>query len=177
MKIIVLACLLFALPGQTLANVKTAELFSTINQRLSYMEDVALYKAIHHLPIEDVEREKVVLEKSKSKAASVGLDPQRIEGFFQAQIAVAKAIQYRHRADFLSTPRTRLPRDLKKEVRPALIKLGGQLIQRMMGYIEEHGAIQPEDFDLFDKAITIRFVTPADKRLLFNALLQVAPAS
>ncbi|MCP3901424.1 MAG: chorismate mutase, partial [Desulfobacteraceae bacterium] len=47
--------------SQAWAEVTSEELFSTINERLSYMEDVALFKAQKHLPIENIEREKVVL--------------------------------------------------------------------------------------------------------------------
>lgn len=77
-------------------------LFKTINDRLSYMEDVALFKAVNHLPIEDSVREKKVIANAKTSAASKGLDPDSVEAFFEAQISVAKAIQYRYRADLLS---------------------------------------------------------------------------
>ena len=79
-------------------------IFSTINERLSYMEDVALFKAQNHLPIEDIQRESVVINKAKVSASEQGLDPEIVKDFFQAQISVAKAIQYRYRADLLSQP-------------------------------------------------------------------------
>lgn len=43
-----------------------------INERLSYMKDVAGYKAEQHLPIEDLTQEKKVLDQSVSEAESFG---------------------------------------------------------------------------------------------------------
>lgn len=59
-------------------------LFKSINERLSYMELVALYKAINHLPIEEIARENIVIDKAKVAAQAKGLDPVHIEVFFKA---------------------------------------------------------------------------------------------
>ncbi len=100
-------------------NTQDAEaLFETINQRLSYMKDVGLYKAQNQLAIENVERERVVLNSAKTAAAEKGLDADAVAGFFTAQISAAKAIQYRYRADLLSQPSQRQPLDLNAEIRP-----------------------------------------------------------
>ena len=86
--------------------------FSAINERLSYMEDVALFKANHQRPIEDIKREAFVIEKAAKSAQEFGLNRESIVAFFTSQISAAKAIQYRYRADLLSQPSSKKPRDL-----------------------------------------------------------------
>ncbi|MFT4925108.1 MAG: chorismate mutase [Phenylobacterium sp.] len=56
-------------------------LFKTINQRLSYMEDVALYKAQNQLAIENIKREVVVLNGAKKAASKQGLNADRWKDF------------------------------------------------------------------------------------------------
>jgi chorismate mutase len=158
---------------QTRAEVTSAELFSTINERLSYMEDVALFKAQKHLPIENIEREKTVLDKAKMSANIEGLDPDYIEDFFKAQIAVAKAIQFRYRADLLSEPSIEKPRDLQKEVRPALLDLGDRIIKNIVDYVKTHGSIRPTLLSEFNTVISMKYVAASDKKLLFEALQRV----
>ncbi|PSW20171.1 chorismate mutase [Photobacterium sanctipauli] len=148
-------------------------LFNTINERLSYMEDVALFKANNHLPIEDVEREKVVVKKAIDSAANHGLSPQQTKAFFQAQIAVAKAIQYRHRADWLSQPASNQPRDLHQVIRPELLTLGNQINVELAAYIEQNGKISAKQEDMFKQSITVKYVSESDKELLFNALKKI----
>ena len=116
---------------QVWAGVTSQDLFSAINERLSYMEDVALFKAQQHLPIENIERENVVLDKAKMSAFKQGLDPDSIEGFFEAQISVAKAIQFRYRADLLFEPSVEKSKNLQNEVRPLLLELGDQIIKNI----------------------------------------------
>ncbi len=173
MKCLLIFSLLIILSPQTRAEVTSAELFSTINERLSYMEDVALFKKQQHIPIEDVEREKLVIDRAKKAAHNKGLDPNHIEDFFKAQIAVAKAIQFRYRADLLSLPSFEKPKDLQGEVRPALLNLGDQTIKQMMQYIKTYGSFKPALFSEFDAAINIKYVTTSDKQLLFGTLLKV----
>jgi chorismate mutase len=70
-----------------------------MNERLSYMKDVAGYKAEQHLPIEDLVQEKKVLDQSLAEAESFGLSSETVKPFIVTQMNVAKAIQYRYRAD------------------------------------------------------------------------------
>ena len=92
-----------------------------VNERLSYMKDVAGYKAEQHLPIEDLTQEKKVLDQSLSEAESFGLNSETVKPFIVTQMNVAKAIQYRYRADWLSSPESNWkPQDLA-EVRLKLV--------------------------------------------------------
>jgi len=173
MKIWSFCFLLMLCSFQAGAGVASVELFETINERLSYMEDVALFKAENHRPIEDVEREKIVIDKAKVFARDRGLDPNSVEYFFKAQISVAKAIQYRYRADILSQPSQHKPKDLQQEVRPSLIRLGDQIIQQMVAYIKTNGSFESIQFSELDAAINVKHIGFLDKRLLFDALQKV----
>jgi len=156
-----------------MAEVTSGEIFRTINERLSYMEDVALYKALNYLAIEDVQREKIVINNAIQRAHEHGFKQDVVKAFFSAQISVAKAIQYRYRADLLSKSIKRQPLDLQKEVRPALIRLGNQLIQQMDTYCKNQGRFKQNQFFEFNQAITVNYLTTLDKQQLFNALLEV----
>ncbi|MBS0883499.1 chorismate mutase [Pantoea sp. JGM49] len=86
------------------APVIDSDVASLINQRLSYMKDVAGYKAANHLAIEDLPQEEKVLASAVLQAEKLGLAGESVKPFVQAQMDAAKAIQYRYRADWLSTP-------------------------------------------------------------------------
>ncbi len=156
-----------------LANPTPSELFSTLNLRLSYMEDVALYKANNNKPIEDIGREQVVISKASQSAENVGLNKQSVVGFFEAQISAAKAIQYRYRADLLSQATSKTPRDLQKVIRPALIKLGKQINTELALYLNEGGKLTLQDWEAFKVALDSRYLSDADKQVLFKALSQI----
>lgn len=90
--------------ASTLAAPADKDVASLINQRLSYMKDVAGYKAANHLAIEDLSQEAKVLTSSVRQAETLGLEGESVKPFVQAQMDAAKAIQYRYRADWLSSP-------------------------------------------------------------------------
>ena len=173
MKKIMLWCL-FCISGLAHAsNDKAMELFETINQRLGYMTDVALYKAQNQLAIENTKREIVVINSAKASAAKAGLDPAKVETFFKAQISAAKAIQYRYRAQLLTQPIERLPLDLNKEIRPALIRLGNQIIEQMAAYVKQHGGFKVEHRAAFMKIVNQEYLNKMDKNKLFEGLLKI----
>lgn len=89
------------------------EVLNTIEERLEYMQDVALFKANNHLPVEDVDREKKVIKPALRTANAINLSAEGLEHFFTTQISVAKAIQYRYRAHWLSVPANKIARDYK----------------------------------------------------------------
>ncbi|HEB26863.1 MAG TPA: gamma subclass chorismate mutase AroQ [Porticoccus sp.] len=137
-KLSFLLILLFLQPLQTIADTDSLDVFSLINQRLSYMEDVAKYKAQHHLPVEDVQREILVLKKAIDQAQLLGLEPASIKDFFRVQMDMAKAIQFRARADWLSdaSQLTQNGRNLSTEIRPQLLILGDKITQTIKDYLQ-----------------------------------------
>lgn len=70
-----------------------AALRGVLAERLALMEDVAQHKWMEGLPVEDLEREAVVLARTLEQAAGAGLDPALAERVVVAQIEAAKRIQ------------------------------------------------------------------------------------
>ena len=148
-------------------------LYSLLNERLGYMEDVARYKTQNQIPVEDREREAIVLEDAYQLAATAGIDAATMEEFFAAQIAAAKAIQYRFRADMLTRSMPERTIDLEREIRPALDRLGTDIVRMFAEILRAGLVMQEEGRDLFSSTLTASLLTDADKDALFNAMLRV----
>lgn len=151
----------------------TDRLFSTIDQRLSFMEQVALFKAQNGLAIEDLEREAIVIQDSKRAAQVAGLDPTSVEEFFRAQIALAKIIQYRYRALWLSQPSDVESVDLDGIVRPRLSQLGDEIIALLAEMASTGKLIEAQHRVRFHELVQQRFVEDDETNLLFDALQKV----
>ncbi len=100
-----------------------------VDQRLSYMKDVAAYKWSNRLNIEDRAREAIVLQSSQENAQKYGLDTLTTRHFFEQQIKAAKTIQKYwfdqwNQGGFPADPF----RDLKEVIRPALLALGEEIL-------------------------------------------------
>ncbi|WP_336768940.1 chorismate mutase [Pantoea endophytica] len=109
-----------------------------INQRLILMKEVAKYKAIHQQSVEDLIQEKKVLAASVNKAQALGLDGLSVKPFIQAQMDVAKAIQYRYLADWLFAPEyNEEPRDLDS-VRRELIEINDVILVKTVNILKKH---------------------------------------
>ena len=87
------------------------------------MPPVATWKAARGVPVEDLDRERAVLEAAERSAARFGLDPQPVRDWFALQIDLAKAVQRRTPA---SAPSLEL-----EEIRPALIRLGERQVRSL----------------------------------------------
>ncbi len=168
----VLLLLLFIFASAVSAGEDVTKTFKAINERLGYMEDVALHKTKKHLPIEDVGRERIVLSEAKKDAGKHGLDPESVTDFFIAQISAAKAIQYRCRADWLANPGAlaREPRDLKTEVRPALLRLGEEILVSIKKQLESGKEFGDEQRSQFMAEVQVKHLSQRDKEVLFDAL-------
>ena len=92
-------------------------------RRLAFMPLVAEVKAKAGLPIEDLPREKLVLEASEQQAQKLGLPAASARAFFALQIELAKAVQRRRRAP------TEL--ELSRQIRPALNELGDRILEAL----------------------------------------------
>ena len=149
------------------------ELFLLINERLSYMEHVALFKERSNLPIEDIEREAVVLIEAVENANKLGLFGPSVKSFFQAQISIAKAIQYRYRADWQSESSRSVTPDLQEIIRPKLSKIGSAIVHKMATLYRNGSQISEEHRDLFYDSIDVGKISQRDRTILFNSLLAV----
>ncbi len=171
--ILMLVLFLCASPHTSSATELDSTLFATINERLQYMEGVALYKAQNQLAIEDTERERVVISSTKKFAADKGLDPDSIERFFMAQINAAKAIQYRYRAELLTISAAPARIDLQSEIRPALDRLGARIVDILTEMLANGLRIDETSRQEFYQQLDNRFLTSTDKGRLFEAILEV----
>ena len=168
----VAAVLLFS--GECLAEESAAAIYVLIRERLVFMEEVALFKARNAIPVEDLEREAVVLESAKKQAGRLGLDADSVGVFYRAQIDAAKAIQHRFRADWLSEANPRgSPRDLRTEIRPLLLALGGRIARSIHGFLTDGGRFEPEDLETFLLEVEVKHLSQRDKRRIFDALASV----
>ena len=153
-------------------------IFSLINERLEHMEKVALYKHQSHSPVEDLTREKYILDKSLLSATEQGLDSDSISGFFQSQMNAAKAIQYRYRADWLAAlPEHSETVNLNNDIRPKLVTLGRDIISGIAGYLRHGGAFSSDQFTQFMGAVKVHNLSIADKENIFRSLLKVRKMS
>uniref|UniRef100_UPI003F69F509 chorismate mutase n=1 Tax=Aequoribacter sp. TaxID=2847771 RepID=UPI003F69F509 len=87
---VLLFCLLTSLTSFA-NNDSEQTLYQLMSERLALMPEVAKYKWHHNLPIEDLAREAIVLERTVSRTTV--LDPIHTRTFFGLQITAAKAIQ------------------------------------------------------------------------------------
>lgn len=149
-----------------------------VDQRLSYMKDVAAYKWVNKLPIEDVQREEIVLAKSMSAAGLFGLDSLSTRSFFETQISLAKTIQQFWfdqwtREGFVTYDYA----DLKTEIRPSLIELGDDILKTI-------AELQPWQFSrgekrqakrLLMKEILVKGQKKRDRLPLYDAIFKIQP--
>ncbi|MYH23592.1 MAG: transporter substrate-binding domain-containing protein [Holophagales bacterium] len=92
-------------------------------RRLAFMSPIASWKSARGVPLEDLERERVVLEAAERSAARFGLDSQSVRDWFALQIDLAKAVQRR-------TPAAAPTLELEA-MRPALIRLGERQVRSL----------------------------------------------
>ncbi|MBQ4827985.1 gamma subclass chorismate mutase AroQ [Alteromonas sp. MMG017] len=151
------------------------EIFSLINERLNYMESVAEYKSSTGIPIEDKEREKVVIDNAILSARKLGIDGESIQQFYEAQILVAKAIQYRTRAELLHEP-VLVTQDLNDKIRPTLLVIGDQLNHKLARFIV-NCRFSLEHKNLFIESLDQTYLSTKDKTALFEALVKIKPTS
>lgn len=127
----------FALAGPAVAVTPldaAASLVVVIRQRLDVAPGVAKSKWNTKGSIEDLEREKALIDKVAADAPAQGLDPTRATRFLRAQIEASKVIQAGlfsewTRADhgpFADAP------DLKTEIRPILDRITPEFL-RLLG--------------------------------------------
>jgi cyclohexadienyl dehydratase len=99
-------------------------LFDVIDQRLELMDEVAAYKWNNQIPIEDLERERVVLDRAATTALNLGIRPEALRTFFQVQMEAAKDIQRYWIRQYESGVDPGTPPNLSETVRPELLRLG-----------------------------------------------------
>jgi cyclohexadienyl dehydratase len=128
-------------------------------RRLAFMPLVAAAKAQAGLPIEDLARERQVLDASVESARRRGLPEARMRDFFALQIALAKAVQ--SRKSEASTL------DLGREIRPALNDLGERIIDAVAAAARTE---QLRTATLEDLAPILPWLEPGERERLLAAM-------
>ncbi|PQQ27069.1 chorismate mutase [Photorhabdus luminescens] len=160
-------------PTVTLAMEAKTTVAQLINQRLSYMKDVAGYKAENHLPVEVLAQEDKVLAKSISEAESFGLSGESVRPFIIIQMDAAKAIQYRYRADWLSLPENGWQPKPLGDVRIKISGLNTEIFQQIAILLKAGEKIGASDKEMFMRNIQQHNLRDSDKQQIFAALEKV----
>lgn len=160
----------------SVTSLSLGELASALNDRMQVMRKVAGYKAQHHLPVEDLPREQVVMTSMLKNAQDAGLDPQSVEPFVHALMNTGKAIQYRWLADWLATPDTDAPvtdlADSRQQIQQFDKRLMTAVSQRLMA-----GAFTEADMTWLAGQIKAPNLSKADKNTLLVSLSQIKRAT
>lgn len=150
---------------------QNGDLASLINQRLSYMKDVAGYKAQNHLAIEDLAQEAKVLSASVIGAGKLGLNGDSVKAFIQAQMDVAKAIQYRYRADWLSVSDKDWQPNPLEQVRSNISALSTDILTAISVRLKRNELFT--DKDAFIQALHQTHLKDSDKDRLWFSLRKI----
>lgn len=169
----ILSALIFSSAAHGAESELSLSLFQAIDERLGHMEDVALFKAQNQIPVEDREREEIVLADAKRLAASHGLDPNSMERFFVAQISAAKAIQYRYKAELLTREIPTRSIDLQSIIRPELDRLGSEIVVLFAALLRSRLSIGEESREIFMSTLQSRLRADPERAALFDAMLEV----
>lgn len=97
-----------------------------ILDRLELMRPVGVWKQKHGAAVQDLARERQVLDGTVADAQRLGIEPKTARVLFELQIELGRSIQQRiiDAAEPISEP----VRDLNDDLRPALDRIGKQLL-------------------------------------------------
>ncbi|ECD0769160.1 chorismate mutase [Salmonella enterica] len=169
-KMLVLVGLFFSTAALAVPT-QNEDVASLINQRLSYMKDVAGYKANNHLAIEDLPQEAKVLSGTVLEAEKLGLDGESVKFFIQVQMDAAKAIQYRYRADWLSIPEKGWQPESLEQVRKKISALNTNILTDISTKLAMDYRFT--DKTAFMKRLDQTHLKNSDKERLWNSLKQI----
>lgn len=128
-------------------------------RRMAFMPLVAGAKAKLALPIEDLPREKVVLDAAAASAQKLGLPEAPAREFFALQIELSKAVQRR------MNEATAL--DLNQQIRPALNELGDRILAAV---VEARSAELLAKISASDLEVLSPWLNPEERRKLLDSL-------
>jgi cyclohexadienyl dehydratase len=128
-------------------------------RRFAFMPLVAGAKAARGLPIEDVAREREVLDATARDARELGLPERAVVELFALQIELSKAVQRRQ------SETTAL--DLATAIRPALSELGERILEALVEARAERQLTAPTPADL---ELLSPWLTPEERTRLLASL-------
>ena len=160
-------CLLLLLTP-SIAFADNQALFGLINERLSYMDEVAAYKWVHGLAIEDLEQEAFVLDHAASDGLDYGIDVETSKVFFAQQIEAAKEIQRYWFEQWKLHPIPVNGPDLNDVIRPELVHLGKSITRQLGKNAKSEGSLED-----FLATVNIEGLSTLSKQNLYEALTAI----
>jgi len=149
--------------GERQALDAIGNLADLLARRMAFMPFVAGAKAALALPIEDLPREKIVLDSAALSAQKAGLPETAARDFFALQIELSKAVQRRmSEAPLL---------DLAQQIRPALNELGDRIL---LAVVEARSAGQLAQSSLPDLEALSPWLNDQERRRLLESLKALA---
>lgn len=142
-------------------------LAALLHQRLSLMDEVAAHKWRHKQPVEDLVREKVVIEQATEDALAHGLVPASSRRLFIAQMEASKEIQrywFARWQEGAVLPET-VP-DLDRDIRPELLRLGSAIVAAA-------AVRRPGDRAVLEQAFVVEGLSVAGQNRLMSAIDQL----
>ncbi len=167
------------LANESTGGSELARLLDLVNERLQLMKDVAAYKFVNNVEIENTQREEIVVKRALVGAQNNQLNPESVEAFFRLQIQLAKEVQKawikRWEANRDSAPVDHVATDLNAEVRPRLISLGDQIIRQIPRALPElHNTKRfTSNLQEINQAVTNPYVSNSRKQQLLDTLMKI----
>jgi cyclohexadienyl dehydratase len=149
--------------------------FALAQARLSVMPHVAAWKYANNAPVTDPAREQRVLDASVAEAQRLGIDPASARELFALQIRIASDVQ----EHFIATWRqqggnSERVRDLNKELRPELDRIGAQLLQAIYLALPELARADfIQHYKSFAAVIDVPGLDASDREQLLGALAKL----
>ena len=153
---------------------QVGRMFDLIEQRLELMRSVAAWKYANNIPVTDAAREQHVLDATVAQAERLGIDAAAARELFALQIQMARSVQEHYLATWKKAGGSDATvRDLNKELRPELDRLGQQLLRAIYLALPE---LMTSDFTSRYRAQVVRLAMPGIVDADLQALLKAAGA-
>jgi cyclohexadienyl dehydratase len=174
--LLLIACVVHAEPvAINSAEDDVRRVFELLQTRLSMMRAVAAWKYANHAPITDVSREQRVLDASVAEAQRLGIDPASARDLFAIQIRIASEVQEHFIATWRKQGSSTDPvRNLNRELRPELDRIGAQLLQSIYLALPELARADfVEHYKTFATVVDVPSIDAADRERLLVALAKL----
>ncbi len=162
-------CLL--LISSSLAEADEGSLFDLIHARLNLMDEVAAYKWLHKLPIEDLQRETIVVSNAIHQGLRTGIQVKSSRQFFRQQIHAAKEIQHYWFDYWKGNPTPKKAPDLNGVLRPALIRLSNDITNKLSTL--KHSRFNESNRSQFLEDLSVKGLSEHSKQNLYDSLIAI----
>jgi cyclohexadienyl dehydratase len=159
---------------------QSVELFTLVQKRLSMMQQVALYKYVHQLPLVNPEVERKILQQVKEDAKRYSLAIKETEHAIQVQMQVAVVVQKEWHDNWKKNGlTTQAVPDLDKEIRPELTRITHAIVEQLAAAREELSDLHRLSLllEAIDEIVDVPYVSHEQKDEILQALIVAARKS